>query len=82
MTNCQAYFIVLYLFLQMAYIAKRCLILWICIAPMVTIAQKPFTIKGFGKGFKNDDKIYLLYKEPGAATSTADSTSIVNGAFI
>ncbi len=44
-------------------------------------SQSSYTIKGFGKGFKEGDKIFLLYREPGKDVSTADSTRVKNGAF-
>ncbi|RZK43760.1 MAG: AhpC/TSA family protein [Pedobacter sp.] len=43
-------------------------------------AQLDYTIKGYGHGFKEGDKVYLLYREPGA-TSTADSTIVKNKRF-
>ncbi len=49
--------------------------------PLIGYAQASYIIKGFGKGFKEGDRIFLLYKEPGMSASTADSTQVKNGAF-
>jgi len=49
--------------------------------PLIGYTQANYTIKGFGKGFNEGDKIFLLYREPGRSVSTADSTLVKNGAF-
>lgn len=47
--------------------------------PLLAFAQKPFTITGDVKPFKNGDRIYLSYKENGK--QYVDSTIVKNGQF-
>ena len=49
------------------------------LAPVATLAQAPFTIKGTGDGFKNGDKIYLTYKVGGK--SILDSAVVDSHTF-
>ena len=49
--------------------------------PFIGFAQSSYTIKGYGQQFKEGDRIYLLYREPGQTVSVADSTLIKNGRF-
>ena len=49
--------------------------------PLSAYAQSDFTVNGYGKGFKEGDKIFLLYREPGKTVSVADSTLVRNGRF-
>ena len=62
-------------------IFRRSLLCIFLIFPLTTFAQSSFTISGYGKGFNDGDKIFLLYKEPGLSVSSADSTVVKNGAF-
>ena len=47
--------------------------------PLLAVAQKPFSIVGDVKPFKNGDKIFLSYKENGK--QYIDSTIVNNGCF-
>lgn len=58
---------------------KRCFLLLVALLPLLAFAQKPFTITGDVKPFKNGDKIYLSYKENGK--QYLDSTVVNNGYF-
>ena len=60
---------------------KRLILVLILFMPLVMNAQKTFTIDGFGKGLKDGDKIFLLYRAFGAEKSVFDSTVVVNSAF-
>ncbi|MDT3403164.1 TlpA disulfide reductase family protein [Mucilaginibacter terrae] len=40
---------------------KKCLTLLSLLLPLLTYAQKPFTVTGTGGGFKKGDKLYLSY---------------------
>lgn len=62
----------------MPRINKIVLVLGI-LAPILSWAQSPFSVKGFGAGFKNGDKIYLTYKIEGKIKF--DSTIVVNHHF-
>lgn len=55
-------------------------ILFLCF-PWIAFAQTSYTIKGYGKSFKEGDKIFLLYRVPGSTVSTADSTVVKRGVF-
>ncbi|MFC3562449.1 redoxin domain-containing protein [Pedobacter jamesrossensis] len=56
---------------------KRFLFLTICLLPLSLFAQSSFTICGFGKGFKDGDKIFLSYRQSG---QIVDDSTIVNRA--
>lgn len=58
---------------------KRCFLLLTALLPLLAFAQKPFTIAGDVKQFKNGDRIYLSYKENGK--QHLDSTVANNGYF-
>jgi peroxiredoxin len=58
---------------------KRCFLLLTALLPLLAFAQKPFTIAGDVKPFKNGDRIYLSYRENGKLY--LDSTSVNNGYF-
>jgi len=58
---------------------KRYFLLLVALLPLLAFAQKPFTITGDVKPFKNGDKIYLSYKENGK--NYLDSTIVNNGYF-
>ncbi|MES2651585.1 MAG: redoxin domain-containing protein [Bacteroidota bacterium] len=49
--------------------------------PIIGFSQSNYTIKGYGKGFKEGDKIFLLYRAPGKDVSTFDSSLVHNGYF-
>jgi peroxiredoxin len=58
---------------------KRSVLLLAALLPLSAYAQKPFTIAGDAKSFKNGDRIYLSYKENGK--QHIDSTIVNNGSF-
>jgi peroxiredoxin len=58
---------------------KRCFLLLAALLPLLAFAQKPFTIAGDVKPFKNGDRIYLSYRENGKLH--LDSTIANNGCF-
>jgi len=49
------------------------------VAPLISLAQGTFTIKGTGAGFKNGDKIYLTYKADGK--TKIDSAMVAGNSF-
>lgn len=61
--------------------SNKIVLLFILWFPLGTYAQLTYTINGYGKGFKEGDKIFLLYREPGKTVSTADSTLVEHGRF-
>ncbi|MBD1386886.1 AhpC/TSA family protein [Mucilaginibacter rigui] len=58
---------------------KRCFLLLATLLPLLAFAQKPFTIAGDVKPFKNGDRVYLSYRENGKLY--IDSTIVNNGYF-
>ncbi|RZL69465.1 MAG: AhpC/TSA family protein [Pedobacter sp.] len=56
---------------------KKFLLLTICLLPLSLFAQSSFTIRGFGKGFKDGDKIFLSYRQNG---QIVDDSTLVNKA--
>lgn len=58
---------------------KKLILAVLCSLPLVTMAQKSFTLNGEVKNLKNGDKIYLAYADGG--TRVVDSTVVANGAF-
>jgi len=58
---------------------KRFLFLTICLFPLSLFAQSSFIIRGFGKGFKDDDKIFLSYRQSGQIID--DSTIVHRSTF-
>ncbi|TFF37479.1 TlpA disulfide reductase family protein [Mucilaginibacter psychrotolerans] len=58
---------------------KKIILSLLLLVPFAALAQAPFTIKGTGDGFKNGDKIYLIYKVEGK--SKLDSVLVNNHTF-
>jgi thiol-disulfide isomerase/thioredoxin len=58
---------------------KKCVLLVAALLPLLAFAQKPFSITGDVKPFKNGDRIFLSYKENGK--QHLDSTIVNNGSF-
>ncbi|QDW26062.1 AhpC/TSA family protein [Pedobacter sp. KBS0701] len=58
---------------------KRFLLITICLLPLSLLAQSSFTIKGFGKAYKNGDKIFLTYRQGDQLIE--DSTLVNKGSF-
>lgn len=58
---------------------KRFLLVTICLLQITLFAQSTFTIKGFGKAYKDGDKIFLSYKQGNLLI--ADSTLVHAGTF-
>ena len=60
---------------------KNSYLLVILLSPLIGFSQSSYTIKGYGKNFRDGDKIFLLYKEAGKVVSTFDSSQVHNGSF-
>ena len=58
---------------------KKTTILLFLLLPLLTAAQSPFSVKGAGPGFKNGDKLYLVYRVNDKVR--VDSTLVANGTF-
>ncbi|MEH3114770.1 DUF4369 domain-containing protein [Pedobacter terrae] len=58
---------------------KRFLLITICLLPLNLLAQSSFSIKGFGKAYKDGDKIFLSFRQGNQLFE--DSTVIDKGSF-
>lgn len=58
---------------------KKIFTLTLYLLPLVMMAQSPFTVKGYGPGLKNGDRIYLMYKVNGK--TVPDFTVVANNSF-
>ncbi|MFC1224786.1 redoxin domain-containing protein [Pedobacter sp. BG31] len=58
---------------------KRFLLVAMCLLPLSLLAQSSFSIKGFGKAYKDGDKIFLSFRQ--GPQLIEDSTVVYKGSF-